>query len=145
MFAKHLLSTTFIRHYGFGTRTELPLPGEIGGIVHPLKSWSKVSIAQIPMGQVEKLDEIMKFGVISTPALVIDGEVYCGWFTTCNLSRTGAEEGFAHFTMSMLVFARYHKDEDWAAKLLNTGSLPARNGPRSGTPRKYTSSLYSTV
>lgn len=58
--------------------------------------------------------------------LVIDGEVYCGWFTTLNISRTGAEEGFAHFTMSMLVFARYHKDEDWAAKLLNTGSLPAK-------------------
>src|SRR5207249_8892759 len=26
-------------------------PGEIPGIVHPVKKWSKVSIAQIPMGQ----------------------------------------------------------------------------------------------
>ena len=41
----------YIRNYGFGTRTGLPLQGEVGGIVHPVKKWSKVSIAQIPMGQ----------------------------------------------------------------------------------------------
>ena len=27
--------------------------------------------------KVEKLDEIMRFGVMSTPALVVDGEVRC--------------------------------------------------------------------
>ncbi|HEY1790704.1 MAG TPA: penicillin-binding protein 2 [Verrucomicrobiae bacterium] len=36
--------------YGFGERTGLPLPGEVSGILHPVKDWSKVSIAQIPMG-----------------------------------------------------------------------------------------------
>ena len=36
--------------YGFGARTGIPLPGEVLGIVHPLDKWSKVSIAQIPMG-----------------------------------------------------------------------------------------------
>jgi cell division protein FtsI/penicillin-binding protein 2 len=41
----------YIRNYGFGARTGLPLEGEIGGIVYPVKKWSKVSIAQIPMGQ----------------------------------------------------------------------------------------------
>jgi cell division protein FtsI/penicillin-binding protein 2 len=41
----------YIRSYGFGTPTGLPLHGEVGGIVHPVKEWSKVSIAQIPMGQ----------------------------------------------------------------------------------------------
>jgi cell division protein FtsI/penicillin-binding protein 2 len=41
----------YIRNYGFGTPTGLPLQGEVGGIVHPVKHWSKVSIAQIPMGQ----------------------------------------------------------------------------------------------
>lgn len=40
----------YIRNFGFGTRTGLPLPGEVSGIVHPTKNWSKVSIAQIPMG-----------------------------------------------------------------------------------------------
>ena len=37
--------------FGFGQRTGIPLPGEVGGILHPVKDWSKVSIAQIPMGQ----------------------------------------------------------------------------------------------
>jgi len=41
----------YIHNFGFGQRTGLPLPGEAAGIVHPLHDWSKVSIAQIPMGQ----------------------------------------------------------------------------------------------
>ncbi len=41
----------YVREFGFGARTGLPLPGEVAGIVHPLNKWSKVSIAQIPMGQ----------------------------------------------------------------------------------------------
>jgi cell division protein FtsI/penicillin-binding protein 2 len=40
----------YVRAFGFGARTSLPLPGEVAGIVHPVKNWSKVSIAQIPMG-----------------------------------------------------------------------------------------------
>lgn len=40
----------YIHEFGFGERTEVPLPGEVRGILHPTKSWSKVSIAQIPMG-----------------------------------------------------------------------------------------------
>jgi cell division protein FtsI/penicillin-binding protein 2 len=41
----------YIHDFGFGARTGIPLQGEVSGIFHPLKSWSKVSIAQIPMGQ----------------------------------------------------------------------------------------------
>ncbi len=41
----------YIRKFGFGSQTGIPLAGEVGGIVHPVKNWSKVSIAQIPMGQ----------------------------------------------------------------------------------------------
>jgi cell division protein FtsI/penicillin-binding protein 2 len=37
-------------NYGFGQRTGIPLPGEQGGILNSVKHWSKVSIAQIPMG-----------------------------------------------------------------------------------------------
>ncbi len=36
--------------YGFGQRTGIPLPGEARGFLYPIKDWSKVSIAQIPMG-----------------------------------------------------------------------------------------------
>jgi cell division protein FtsI/penicillin-binding protein 2 len=58
----------YIRNFGFGTRTGIPLQGEIGGIVHPLKNWSKVSIAQIPMGQgiaVTRLQMIMAMCAIA--------------------------------------------------------------------------------
>jgi cell division protein FtsI/penicillin-binding protein 2 len=41
----------YLRNYGFGTATGVPLPAEVNGLVRPLKQWSKVSIAQIPMGQ----------------------------------------------------------------------------------------------
>ncbi len=41
----------YINIFGFGERTGLPLPGEVKGIVHAVKNWSKVTVAQIPMGQ----------------------------------------------------------------------------------------------
>lgn len=41
----------YIRRFGFGERTGINLPGEIGGIVHPPHRWSKISIVQMPMGQ----------------------------------------------------------------------------------------------
>ncbi|HRT08201.1 MAG TPA: penicillin-binding protein 2, partial [Candidatus Paceibacterota bacterium] len=40
----------YILGFGFGVRTGIPLPGEVGGIVHPVNQWSKVTIAQLPMG-----------------------------------------------------------------------------------------------
>ncbi len=41
----------YIRRFGFGDRTGIELPGEIRGMVHPPRSWSKISITRIPMGQ----------------------------------------------------------------------------------------------
>lgn len=41
----------YIHNFGFGARTGIPLPSEARGVVYPIKDWSKVSIAQIPMGQ----------------------------------------------------------------------------------------------
>jgi len=54
--------------YGFGERTGIPLPGEVRGILYPVKDWSKVSIAQIPMGQgvaVTRLQMLMAMGAIA--------------------------------------------------------------------------------
>ncbi len=39
------------RKFGFGERTGVALPGEVGGILHPPHLWSKISITRIPMGQ----------------------------------------------------------------------------------------------
>jgi cell division protein FtsI/penicillin-binding protein 2 len=36
--------------FGFGMPTGIPLPAESRGILHPVNKWSKVTIAQIPMG-----------------------------------------------------------------------------------------------
>ncbi len=69
----------YIREYGFGVPTGIPLPGEVGGILHPTKQWTKVSIAQIPMGHgvaVTRLQMIMAMcaianrGVLMRPVLV---------------------------------------------------------------------------
>jgi len=41
----------YATEYGFGEKTGISLPGEVRGILYPVNKWSKVSIAQIPMGQ----------------------------------------------------------------------------------------------
>ena len=40
-----------IRRFGFGSPTGIGLPGEVGGMLHPLSQWSGLSIAAVPMGQ----------------------------------------------------------------------------------------------
>ena len=58
----------YIMRFGFGERTGVTLPGEVKGIVHPVKNWSKVSVAQIPMGQgvaVTRLQMVMAMCTIA--------------------------------------------------------------------------------
>ncbi len=58
----------YIRSFGFGERTGIILPGEAGGIVHPLKRWSKLSISRIPMGHevaATPLQMVMMMGAIA--------------------------------------------------------------------------------
>jgi cell division protein FtsI (penicillin-binding protein 3) len=40
----------YMRRFGFGTKTGLPLPGESSGIVRPLKRWEKTSLSSVAMG-----------------------------------------------------------------------------------------------
>ena len=54
--------------YGFGTPTGIPLPGEVAGILWPVKDWTKISVAQIPMGQgvaVTRLQMIMAMAALA--------------------------------------------------------------------------------
>jgi len=54
--------------FGFGQRTGVSLPGEVSGILHPVKDWSKVSVAQIPMGQgvaVTRLQMVMAMAALA--------------------------------------------------------------------------------
>ncbi len=41
----------YIKLFGFGEMTGIDLNGEVSGIVHPLKKWSKISITSVPYGQ----------------------------------------------------------------------------------------------
>ncbi len=40
----------YIRRFGFGERTGIGLPGEIGGTVRPRHRWTPLSITRVPMG-----------------------------------------------------------------------------------------------
>jgi cell division protein FtsI/penicillin-binding protein 2 len=69
----------YLEDFGFRDRTGINLPGEVRGIVHPVKDWSKVSIAQIPMGHgiaITRLQMAMAMstianqGVLMRPTLV---------------------------------------------------------------------------
>ena len=54
--------------FGFGQRTGITLTGEANGILYPINKWSKVSIAQIPMGHgvaVTRLQMIMAMGALA--------------------------------------------------------------------------------
>lgn len=55
-------------NFGFGQRTGLPLPGEVRGMLPPVKSWSKVSIAQIPMGQGVAVTRLQMLDAMATIA-----------------------------------------------------------------------------
>ncbi len=40
----------YVRRFGFGSKTGVPLPGESAGMVRSLKHWQKTSIASVAMG-----------------------------------------------------------------------------------------------
>ena len=66
----------YIRNFGFGERTGIPLPGEVRGLSHPptSKLWTKISIAQIPMGQgisVTSLQMVMAMSAIANNGLLM--------------------------------------------------------------------------
>jgi len=42
---------TAVRAFGFGRKTGSGLPGEVSGIVNPLKQWNHYSVTSVPMGQ----------------------------------------------------------------------------------------------
>jgi cell division protein FtsI (penicillin-binding protein 3) len=41
----------YLRKYGFGVRTDIQFPGEVSGILHPLKNWTDLTLAQVAIGQ----------------------------------------------------------------------------------------------
>jgi len=73
------------RAFGFGQKTNLPLPGEAAGILHPLNKWTSYSVTSVPIGQeiaVTPLQLALAFsaiandGVLPEPRLV--RAIICG-------------------------------------------------------------------
>lgn len=69
----------YIRKFGFGQKTMIPLPGEESGITHAVENWTKLSITRIPMGHevavtpiqmVMAMAAIANKGVLMRPMLV---------------------------------------------------------------------------
>lgn len=69
----------YIRAFGFGQQTGIPLAGEIKGTVHPVSRWSGLSISRVPMGHeiactplqmVMAMSAIANDGVLMRPMLV---------------------------------------------------------------------------
>jgi cell division protein FtsI/penicillin-binding protein 2 len=73
----------WVRRFGFGSLTGLPLPGESAGIVPGVKDYSGSSMGNLPIGQglavtpiqmVRAYAAIANGGVLVEPRLVLDGE-----------------------------------------------------------------------
>jgi cell division protein FtsI/penicillin-binding protein 2 len=58
----------YIRRFGFGAKTGVNLPGEIGGLVRPLERWSDASLASLSMGQEIGVTAVQMAGLFGTIA-----------------------------------------------------------------------------
>lgn len=68
----------WIRKFGFGEKTGLPLPGEAGGILRQTKKWSQVSPASISIGQeigVTPLQIVRAVGAVATGGMLIEPRI----------------------------------------------------------------------
>jgi cell division protein FtsI (penicillin-binding protein 3) len=74
---------SWVRRFGFGSSTELPLPGESAGIVPHWQDYSGSSIGNLPIGQglavtpmqmARAYSAIANGGILREPRLVLDGE-----------------------------------------------------------------------
>jgi cell division protein FtsI (penicillin-binding protein 3) len=68
----------YMHRYGFGLKTHIDLPGEIPGVVHSAKSWSKTSIGSVAIGQevgVTVIQMVAAMGAIGNGGLWIQPHV----------------------------------------------------------------------
>ncbi len=77
----------WVRRFGFGQLTDLPLPGESPGIVPKVQNYSGASIGNLPIGQglavtpmqmVDAYAAIANGGMMVKPRLMMDDEARAG-------------------------------------------------------------------
>ena len=137
--------------YGFGERTGIPLPGEVAGILHPVKDWSKVSIAQIPMGHgvaVTRLQMAMAMAALSN-----DGWLMRPMLVKCLEDREGhVVEQYAPLRVRQVVSDATDKEMIEALKTVVSpdGTAPGAAmkeyivAGKTGTAQKAENGTYAT-
>ncbi len=55
----------YLRAYGLGQPTRIEVPGEEGGILNPVKRWSKLDITRIAMGHSVAVTALQMLGIMS--------------------------------------------------------------------------------
>jgi cell division protein FtsI (penicillin-binding protein 3) len=72
---------SYVRKFGFGKKTGVPLPGESSGMVRPLRAWQKTSIGSVAMGHeigvtalqlAQACTVIASGGLLIKPRLLLD-------------------------------------------------------------------------
>lgn len=72
---------SYIRRFGFGTVTDVGLPGEVAGLVRPPAQWSRSSFASLSMGQeigVTALQMARLFAVIANGGTLVNPQIARG-------------------------------------------------------------------
>ena len=64
---------SLVRDFGFGSRTDISLPGETRGILHPVSKWTKSSMFHIPMGHEVAASPLQV--VVATSAIANGGKL----------------------------------------------------------------------
>jgi cell division protein FtsI (penicillin-binding protein 3) len=68
----------WVRRFGFGERTGLPLPGEARGLVRPVQRWTQVSPASISIGQeigTTPLQIVRAVSAVATGGLLVEPRI----------------------------------------------------------------------
>jgi cell division protein FtsI/penicillin-binding protein 2 len=137
--------------YGFGERTGIPLPGEVAGILHPVKDWSKVSIAQIPMGHGVAVTRLQM--AMAMAALANDGWLMRPMLVKCLADRDGhIVEQYAPLRVRQVVSDATDKQMIEALKTVVSpdGTAPGAAmkdyvvGGKTGTAQKVENGTYAT-
>lgn len=58
----------YIKKFGFGSKTEIDLPGEVSGLLRPVKDWTRVDAATVAFGQGISVTAIQLITALSTIA-----------------------------------------------------------------------------
>ena len=109
---------SYIRDFGFGTRTGILLPGESPGISHAPKDWNGLSISRIPIGQ----------GIATTPLQML--------MAMCAIANDG-------MLMRPMILSRL--EDRQGNVVVRNEPMPVRQVVSPGTAREMVRALKSVV